>query len=73
MFLQHLHKRRLEESQELRRKKRQSEGKAVAPPRKLQAEKAKGGKEICSGLDEAGNDLGDISLGFFLRQVSDVT
>lgn len=66
---QHLHKRRLEESHELRRKKRQSEGKAVPPPRKVQAEKIKGAKEICSGLDEAGNDLGDISLGFFLRQV----
>eukprot|EP00903_Cladosiphon_okamuranus_P015946 g14729.t1 len=67
----HLHKQRLEESHELRRKKRQSEGKAVAPPRKLQAEKAKA-KECCSGLDEAGNDLGDISLGFFLRQVKAV-
>eukprot|EP00752_Nemacystus_decipiens_P012671 g11225.t1 len=67
----HLHKRRLEESHELRRKKRQSEGKAVAPPRKLQAEKAKG-REVCSGLDEAGNDLGDISLGFFLRQAKAV-
>lgn len=33
-----------------------------------QAEKAKG-NEPCSGLDEAGNYLGDISLGFFLRQV----
>lgn len=33
-----------------------------------QADKARG-KEVCSGLDEAGNDLGDISLGFFLRQV----
>ena len=39
LFLQHLHKRRLEESHELRRKKRQSEGKAVAPPRKLQVSK----------------------------------
>lgn len=36
--LQHLHKRRLEESHERRRKKRQSEGKAVAPPRKLQVQ-----------------------------------
>ncbi|CAM9578104.1 unnamed protein product [Scytosiphon promiscuus] len=64
----HLHKRRLEESHEQRRKKRQSEGKAVAPPRKLQADKAKGGRESCFGLDEHGNHLGDISLGFFLRQ-----
>lgn len=36
LFPQHLHKRRLEESHELRRKKRQSEGKMVPPPRKLQ-------------------------------------
>lgn len=34
-----------------------------------QTERAKSGRETCSGLDEAGNDLGDISLGFFLRQV----
>lgn len=34
-----------------------------------QTDRAKGGRETCSGLDEAGNDLGDISLGFFLRQV----
>lgn len=33
-----------------------------------QAEKVKTGRELCLGLDEAGNDLGDISLGFFLRQ-----
>ncbi|CAM9195075.1 unnamed protein product [Ectocarpus fasciculatus] len=64
----HMHKRRLEESHEERRKKRQSEGKTVARPRKILAEKAKAGKECCSGLDEQGNDLGDISLGFFLRQ-----
>lgn len=31
--------------------------------------KAKSPREICAGLDEAGNDLGDISLGFFVRQV----
>ncbi|CAM9091953.1 unnamed protein product [Ectocarpus sp. 4 AP-2014] len=64
----HMHKRRLEESHEERRKKRQSEGKTVARPRKILAEKGKAGKECCSGLDEKGNDLGDISLGFFLRQ-----
>ncbi|CAN0150693.1 unnamed protein product, partial [Hapterophycus canaliculatus] len=64
----HLHKRRLEESHEQRRMKRQREGKPVAPPRKPQAEKAKGGRETCFGLDEQGNHLGDISLGFFLRQ-----
>lgn len=34
-----------------------------------QADKNKG-RESCSGLDEAGNDLGDITLGFFLRQVN---
>ncbi|CAM9253519.1 unnamed protein product [Ectocarpus sp. 13 AM-2016] len=64
----HMHKRRLEESHEERRKKRESEGKTVARPRKILAEKAKAGKECCYGLDEQGNDLGDISLGFFLRQ-----
>ncbi|CAB1120210.1 unnamed protein product [Ectocarpus sp. CCAP 1310/34] len=64
----HMHKRRLEESHEERRKKRQSEGRTVARPRKILAEKAKAGKECCYGLDERGNDLGDISLGFFLRQ-----
>ncbi len=34
-----------------------------------QADKTKGASESCTGLDEAGNDLGDITLGFFLRQV----
>lgn len=34
-----------------------------------QSERPKTARELCSGLDEAGNDLGDISLGFFLRQV----
>lgn len=40
-----------------------------APPRE-QAEKTKGGRESCFGLDEQGNHLGDITLGFFLRQVT---
>lgn len=35
-----------------------------------QTEKAKSGAETCSGLDEAGNHLGDITPGFFVRQVS---
>lgn len=52
-----------------------SERLLVAHSRRLreQAEKTKGASEPCTGLDEAGNDLGDITPGFFLRQVCRVT